>query len=360
MQDGLYAKFHTSKGEILVNLEYQKTPGTVGNFVALAQGNLENTVKPQGTPYYDGLNFHRVIADFMIQGGCPLGTGTGDPGYKFDDEFHPDLKHSGPGVLAMANSGPGSNGSQFYITHVETSWLDGKHTVFGHVTEGQDVVNSIEGGDSILGIDVHDSTDALFAQESSKIDENEITQQLQQKLEDGNLQDANNDGVVDESDVEAAKEQITDEKKDVEPVLKAKDKIDFFLKEFPNNDYAIDLQFKKDLIINQLAAKELYVAKYYIATQKWIPAINRLKIIINDYDQTVFVEEALHRLVEIYFYLGLEEKSKKYAKLLGYNYNSGEWFKQSYKILNKEYKINKTNDKKNNESLLKKIINKIK
>ncbi len=155
-------------------------------------------------------------------------------------------------------------------------------------------------------------------------------------------------------------EQITDEKKDVEPVLKAKDKIDFFLKEFPNNDYAIDLQFKKDLIINQLAAKELYVAKYYIATQKWIPAINRLKIIINDYDQTVFVEEALHRLVEIYFYLGLEEKSKKYAKLLGYNYNSGEWFKQSYKILNKEYKINKTNDKKNNESLLKKIINKIK
>ena len=155
-------------------------------------------------------------------------------------------------------------------------------------------------------------------------------------------------------------EQITDEKKDINPVLNAKDKIDFFLKEFPNNDYAIDLEFKRDLIINQLAAKELYVAKYYIATQKWIPAINRLKIIVNDYDQTVFVEEALHRLVEIYFYLGLEEKSKKYAKLLGYNYNSGEWFKQSYKILNKEYKIEKIKNKNDNKSLLKKIINKIK
>ena len=154
MQDGLYAKFHTSKGEILVNLEYQKTPGTVGNFVALAQGNLENTVKPQGTPYYDGLNFHRVISDFMIQGGCPLGTGTGDPGYKFDDEFHPDLKHSGPGVLAMANSGPGSNGSQFYITHVETSWLDGKHTVFGNVVEGQDVVDAVAQGDKLTQLEI--------------------------------------------------------------------------------------------------------------------------------------------------------------------------------------------------------------
>ena len=155
-------------------------------------------------------------------------------------------------------------------------------------------------------------------------------------------------------------EQITDEKKDINPVLNAKDKIDFFLKEFPNNDYAIDLEFKRDLIINQLAAKELYVAKYYIATQKWIPAINRLKIIVKDYDQTVFVEEALHRLVEIYFYLGLEEKSRKYAKLLGYNYNSGEWFKQSYKILNKEYKIEKIENKNDSKSLLKKIINKIK
>ena len=154
-------------------------------------------------------------------------------------------------------------------------------------------------------------------------------------------------------------EQITDEKKDIDPVLNAKDKIEFFLKEFPNNDYAIDLEFKKDLIINQLAAKELYVAKYYIATQKWIPAINRLKIIVNDYDQTVFVEEALHRLVEIYFYLGLEEKSKKYAKLLGYNYNSGEWFKQSYKILNKDYKIKNLSKSKKEKGFIEKILNKI-
>jgi len=154
MQNGLYAKFNTSKGEILVNLEFEKAPGTVGNFVALAEGNLENSVKPQGTPYYDGLKFHRVIPDFMIQGGCPQGTGTGNPGYKFDDEFHPDLKHSGPGVLAMANSGPGTNGSQFYITHIATDWLDNKHTVFGNVIEGQDIVDAIAQGDSIDSLEI--------------------------------------------------------------------------------------------------------------------------------------------------------------------------------------------------------------
>lgn len=154
MQDGLYAKFNTSKGAIIVALEYQKTPGTVGNFVALAEGNLENSVKPQGNPYYDGLKFHRVIPDFMIQGGCPQGTGTGSPGYKFDDEFHPDLKHDGPGVLSMANSGPGTNGSQFYITHIETSWLDSKHTVFGKVTEGQDIVDAISQEDKIETLEI--------------------------------------------------------------------------------------------------------------------------------------------------------------------------------------------------------------
>ena len=154
MQDGLYAKFNTTKGEILVGLEYQKAPGTVGNFVALAEGNMENDVKPQGTPYYDGLKFHRVIADFMVQGGCPQGTGTGNPGYKFDDEFHPDLKHDGPGVLSMANSGPGTNGSQFFITHVATDWLDGNHTVFGKVVEGQDVVDAIAQGDEIKTLEI--------------------------------------------------------------------------------------------------------------------------------------------------------------------------------------------------------------
>jgi FKBP-type peptidyl-prolyl cis-trans isomerase len=154
MQDGIYAKFNTSKGAITVKLTHDKTPGTVGNLVALAEGNLENKVKPQGTPYYDGLKFHRVIPDFMIQGGCPLGTGTGDGGYKFDDEFHPDLTHNGPGVLSMANAGPGTNGTQFFITHVATPWLDNKHTVFGHVVEGQEVVDAIAQGDALDALEI--------------------------------------------------------------------------------------------------------------------------------------------------------------------------------------------------------------
>lgn len=154
MENGLYAKINTSKGPITIQLEYQKTPGTVGNFVALAQGNLENSVKKQGQPYYDGLKFHRVIPDFMIQGGCPLGTGTGNPGYQFDDEIHPDLKHDAPGILSMANAGPGTNGSQFFITHTPTPWLDGKHTVFGKTIEGQNIVNEIEQDDTIETIEI--------------------------------------------------------------------------------------------------------------------------------------------------------------------------------------------------------------
>ena len=154
MENGIYAKFNTAKGEILVKLTHDLTPGTVGNFVGLAEGQLENSVKPMGTPYYNGLKFHRVIPDFMIQGGCPQGTGTGDAGYKFDDEFHPSLKHDRPGVLSMANAGPGTNGSQFFITHIPTNWLDGKHTVFGHVVEGQDVVDAVEGSDALNSIEI--------------------------------------------------------------------------------------------------------------------------------------------------------------------------------------------------------------
>lgn len=154
MQDGIYAKFNTAKGSILVKLTHDKTPGTVGNFVGLAEGQLENEAKPMGKPYYDGLKFHRVIPDFMIQGGCPQGQGTGGPGYQFDDEFHPELKHDGPGVLSMANAGPGTNGSQFFITHVETPWLDGKHTVFGHVVEGQAVVDAVAGNDALESVEI--------------------------------------------------------------------------------------------------------------------------------------------------------------------------------------------------------------
>tara|TARA_Y100000996_G_scaffold411097_1_gene394611 strand:- start:4991 stop:5821 length:831 start_codon:yes stop_codon:yes gene_type:complete len=156
-------------------------------------------------------------------------------------------------------------------------------------------------------------------------------------------------------------EQISDEKKDLEPLLKATKKINFFLNKYPNSEYAIDLKFKMDLIQNQLAAKELYVAKYYISTQKWVPAINRLKVIVYDYQETVFIEEALHRLVEIHYYLGLENEAQNYARVLGYNYNSSEWFEQSYKLLNKDYKIvKKEKAKQKDQTFFKKILNKIK
>ena len=154
-------------------------------------------------------------------------------------------------------------------------------------------------------------------------------------------------------------EQILDEKKDIAPLLKSKKKIEFFIKNFPNTEYALDLKFKMDLINNQLAAKELYVAKYYITVKKWIPGINRLKNIVENYSETVFVEEALHRLVEVYYRVGLIEEAKAAASILGYNYNSSKWYEQSYKVLNKTYKISKRSKQKKNMGLIKRTIKKI-
>ncbi len=141
------ATIQTMKGTIQIELYDDKTPKTVANFVKLAQDG-----------FYDGLAFHRVIDDFMIQGGCPRGDGTGGPGYQFEDEFHPELKHDGPGVLSMANAGPNTNGSQFFITHVATPWLDGKHSVFGRVTDGLDVVNAVRQGDKIERVTIAEAT----------------------------------------------------------------------------------------------------------------------------------------------------------------------------------------------------------
>ena len=148
----------TSKGPIKLSLFPDDTPVTCSNFLNLASRG-----------YYDGLTFHRVIPDFMVQGGCPSGTGTGGPGYQFEDECKPNRKHDKPGILSMANAGPNTNGSQFFITHLATPWLDGKHTVFGEVTEGQDIVDSIQGGDTISTIVIHDSTDELFESNADRI-----------------------------------------------------------------------------------------------------------------------------------------------------------------------------------------------
>lgn len=182
MTDGVFAHFHTKKGDITIRLEHEKTPMTVANFVALAEGKRKNTAKAEGQPYFDGLKFHRVIADFMIQGGDPTGTGAGGPGYNFADEFDATLKHDRPGTLSMANAGPGTNGSQFFITVAPTPHLDGRHTVFGSITKGMDVADAISKvptgpGDrpvdevKIKSIEILDPTDELFAAQAKRLAE---------------------------------------------------------------------------------------------------------------------------------------------------------------------------------------------
>ena len=153
-EEGIFAEIVTTKGSIFIELAFEKVPMTVANFVGLAEGVIENNSKEIGTPYYDGIIFHRVIPNFMIQGGDPTGTGMGGPGYKFRDEIDPSLRHDRAGVLSMANAGPSTNGSQFFITHNETPWLDGKHTVFGYVTKGQNIVDAIQQGDVIETIKI--------------------------------------------------------------------------------------------------------------------------------------------------------------------------------------------------------------
>jgi peptidyl-prolyl cis-trans isomerase A (cyclophilin A) len=152
LEPGIYAEMVTSEGNMMLRLHYDKVPMTIINFISLAEGTGLSATR-EGR-FYDGLNFHRCIPDFMIQGGCPQGAGTGDPGYKFADEFHPHLRHDGPGVLSMANSGPATNGSQFFVTHKATPWLDNKHSVFGKIVSGQDVVNKIQKGAKLSKLNI--------------------------------------------------------------------------------------------------------------------------------------------------------------------------------------------------------------
>ena len=195
LSDGLYADIETSKGNIVLQLYFEQVPTTVSNFVALAEGNHPIVDEQHsGKPYYNGLNFHRVIENFMIQGGDPTGTGSGGPGYQFDDEFSSDLTHDGPGILSMANSGPGTNGSQFFITHVETPWLDGKHSIFGKVSSGLEIVDSVEQEDIIKNINI-----VRVGEDANNFDAPNIFENY-----------LNNKSKIDDKKVEAEQEAIKD------------------------------------------------------------------------------------------------------------------------------------------------------
>ena len=218
VDEGIFATIVTNKGTMVVQLEYKKTPITVANFISLAEGKniFVTDAKLKGKPFYDGLKFHRVIADFMIQGGDPLGTGSGNPGYSFKDEIT-DLKHSKGGILSMANSGPATNGSQFFITHKETPWLDGKHTIFGHVTQGMDIVNKIAQGDVILKMTITRKGTAAKAFDAPKV----FANYFNNKEEDGKKQAAIDiENQKKQAEVQAEAKKIYEEK--YSGVIKAK------------------------------------------------------------------------------------------------------------------------------------------
>lgn len=226
-QDGIFAEINTTKGKIVIELEYKKTPITVANFISLAEGkNTQVTEALKGKPYYDGLKFHRVIADFMIQGGCPKGDGSGDPGYKFVDEFT-DLTHSGSGILSMANAGTGTNGSQFFITHKETPWLDGKHTVFGHVVSGQETVDKIAQNDVINSIVI-----IRNGKEAKKFKAEKIFKAyFEKKEENDRIQNAKNEAIKKSLAEIAAEKQKKQAELEAQKLKEAKDKA---IKEFAN------------------------------------------------------------------------------------------------------------------------------